>query len=506
MRPSPLSVAVAAADLGAGGPRRGGHAPPNPPALEHHRAPLPVALRAPPPKEHETLLALLYTLAEDQARREGFVHRSITCNHCSASPIRGVRYKCVNCVDFDLCELCEADNHQHYKTHVFLKIRIPIPPLANPRSVLLAPFYPGVDFSAATGVLHAQPGLLLQLARETHFDALEIEAFYEQFRSLATPPPPAVVADHAAHAPASTAAARVPEGLFLSDGVITKEIFGQCLGPLGRERNLITDRIFHFFDARRDGVITFPEFVRGLSVLCKGGFDERLMAAFRGYDLDGNGVISRAELHQMFKAYFYLSMELVRDVVRTMEEGMMDAFDDEAAKPVSSAFSAPIPPGAMSHHDSDDDDNGDDGDDGGDDNDDGGDPDAASHLARAGDRHGEGGGDETGAAGQISPLTAPRTLNSPLQRAAMGATAAAAAAASPWPRAAAAAAPFDEFPVMEAMSQDAVAEMVDRTFAAAGVGATGSADADGMTFAQFRAVVETDNNLLAWFEALGPIF
>lgn len=58
------------------------------------------------------------------------------------SPIRGVRYKCANCVDFDLCEMCEGAN-SHINTHVFLKIRIPIPPLANPRSALLPAFYPG---------------------------------------------------------------------------------------------------------------------------------------------------------------------------------------------------------------------------------------------------------------------------------------------------------------------------------------------------------------------------
>lgn len=66
----------------------------------------------------------------------------ITCNKCNVSPIRGIRYKCANCVDFDLCEMCEGAN-SHINTHVFLKIRIPIPPLANPRSALLPAIYPG---------------------------------------------------------------------------------------------------------------------------------------------------------------------------------------------------------------------------------------------------------------------------------------------------------------------------------------------------------------------------
>jgi hypothetical protein len=76
---------------------------------------------------------------------EGYVHRGITCNHCNSSPIRGTRYKCANCVDFDLCEGCEA-LQPHKRTHVFLKIRVPVPPLANPRSALVPILYPGGEF------------------------------------------------------------------------------------------------------------------------------------------------------------------------------------------------------------------------------------------------------------------------------------------------------------------------------------------------------------------------
>ena len=93
-------------------------------------------------KEGQHLLNLLFNIAEDQARKEGYIHRGITCNSCQASPICGIRYKCANCVDYDICERCEVRD-DHNKTHLFIKIRIPMPPLTNPRAPCLKPLYPG---------------------------------------------------------------------------------------------------------------------------------------------------------------------------------------------------------------------------------------------------------------------------------------------------------------------------------------------------------------------------
>ena len=48
---------------------------------------------------------LLYYIAQETAKNEGYIHRGITCNSCSAENIRGIRYHCANCADYDLCEL-----------------------------------------------------------------------------------------------------------------------------------------------------------------------------------------------------------------------------------------------------------------------------------------------------------------------------------------------------------------------------------------------------------------
>lgn len=92
-------------------------------------------------KENQNLLNLLYLIAEDQSKRDSFVHRGVTCNSCNCVPIRGIRYRCANCIDFDLCETCEALD-SHPKTHLFYKVRIPAPFLGNPRQAQ-TPWYPG---------------------------------------------------------------------------------------------------------------------------------------------------------------------------------------------------------------------------------------------------------------------------------------------------------------------------------------------------------------------------
>lgn len=230
------------------------------------------------------LLNLLYSIAQDQATEEGFVHRRISCNACHASPIRGAiiqlpfgmrslwknqcscprplihlrfclhslprarrsgtRYKCANCVDYDVCSLCEPmDNHNN--THVFLKIVVPLPPLINPRAPLLQPFYPGLptnrgalerpmlrQLEAKTHCtqpvswLHRWPGPLtpgrcqLPHPSPASVDHRELEALHEQFKTLAVKTEPSGTLG------------------------ISRAVFQRCLGPLGRQRNLVVDRMF----------------------------------------------------------------------------------------------------------------------------------------------------------------------------------------------------------------------------------------------------------------------
>ncbi|XP_073256071.1 uncharacterized protein [Porites lutea] len=347
-------------------------------------------------KDGQHLLNLLFNIAEDQARKEGYIHRGITCNSCQASPICGIRYKCSNCVDYDLCERCEVSD-DHNRTHLFIKIRVPMPPLTNPRAPCLKPLYPGIkDHPYSLSWNEIQ-----HLRKQSHFDQAEIEALVEQFKTLAT-----------------------------EKAGITREVFDKCLGPLGQHKNLVMDQMFKFYDQNGDGLIDIDEFVIGLSILVKGSEKEKIPYAFAGCDIENKGYISKENLRSMFKAYFEISLELVRDVVRSCEEEMMASFDDSADKPVSSVFNAPIPSDS-------------------------------------------GPSTSTGKPAMV--------LNNPGNTSAQG---------------------IDRrWPIMEAMSQDAIDEMVNNVFQCA------DTDKDGkISFEEFEAWAANDNTILAWFEALGTIF
>ena len=49
-----------------------------------------------------------------KAPKNRYVHENYICNICEESPIKGIRYHCIECMDFDICEKCEAIiNHPH---------------------------------------------------------------------------------------------------------------------------------------------------------------------------------------------------------------------------------------------------------------------------------------------------------------------------------------------------------------------------------------------------------
>ena len=56
-----------------------------------------------------------------QLFRTGVVHSTCTCDGCFKKPILGMRWRCLECIDYDLCTGCYMAD-EHNKHHNFERI------------------------------------------------------------------------------------------------------------------------------------------------------------------------------------------------------------------------------------------------------------------------------------------------------------------------------------------------------------------------------------------------
>ncbi|KAJ2850082.1 hypothetical protein J3B02_003713, partial [Coemansia erecta] len=229
------------------------------------------------------------------------------------TPIRGVRFKCAQCANVDLCSQCEShDVHSH---HVMLKIAVPLPSLMNPRIPLIRKLYPG---SLAPRQLPRE--MAKELEKTTYLDRMDLVSLYSEFCVLAT---------------VDDASGRE---------LITRDTFFSCLGQFGGPRSVLASRLFAFYDEDQDGALTFGEMARGFSVYNKGTLAEKAPAVFRAYDVDHDGRVSRDDLRVMLEAFADTNRVLTRNMVRAVER---DVLEDPGkilpGQPVSAAFTAPLP-------------------------------------------------------------------------------------------------------------------------------------------------------------------
>ena len=268
---------------------------------------------------------LVYQIAKDQANREGYIHRGVSCNSCGTLPIRGIRYRCANCNDYDLCEECEA-MQVHNKTHLFFKVRIPAPFLGNSRPALPV-WYPGKPYSMPREVPRK---LGARLREENDLEMHDLDALWDQFKCLA-----------------ATEWADDPNHIGMA---IDRKTFDKCFLPATSVRppppNLLYDRMFGFYDSNGDGLIGFEEFISGVASLSNTARDEKLKRIFMGYDLDSDGLVNRKDFLRIFRAWFIVQKELTKDAIA----GLEDEFTDGAVRdvvmgsqPISAAFPGPIP-------------------------------------------------------------------------------------------------------------------------------------------------------------------
>jgi Ca2+-binding EF-hand superfamily protein len=272
-----------------------------------------------PPRAGQNIVTLLFRVSEDNARRNAYVHRGCACNGCGLIPIRGIRYRCANCADFDLCETCESQG-LHIKTHIFYKVRIPAPPFGPRQSQPV--WYPGDPDSSNCAKMLPRP-VMARLSRETGFERPELEAFWEQWTFLA-----------------NTEWREDPLGLCVA---MDRKTFERCLVPSGGYRhtapNLIHDRMFAFYDTNNDDLIGFNEFLHGLSYRRR---KDKLKRIFDGYDIDGDGLVSRRDFLRIFRAYYVLYKQMHQDIIEGIDDQVMSSAEVHqlitSRQPLSSYF------------------------------------------------------------------------------------------------------------------------------------------------------------------------
>ena len=247
---------------------------------------------------------------------------------CGTHPIKGIRYRCTSCNDFDMCEICEGQGY-HTPTHLLYKIRIPRSHLGSQAQPVL---YPG-KYSRYSRPMTTS--IIEGLVKFTGFTEAEIEGYWEQFRCLAS--------------------VEWPEDPFKYGLAIDRRTFEQLLYPSNSARptapNLVYDRIFSFYDSNNDDLIGFYEFIEGLSNLRKKGPKEKWKRIFRCFDIDRDGYINRKDFLRMFRAHYAITREMTAEIVANLEEESNDEDLREmiaSGQPISASFTSQSPVGQPS--------------------------------------------------------------------------------------------------------------------------------------------------------------
>jgi len=182
-----------------------------------------------------------------------------------------------------------------------------------------------------TGPTSVPSSLKRRLAVETRMDTEEVEALWEQFTCLA-----------------ATKWESDPNNIgWALDRRAFNDAFIPRYSSFKSAPNLIYDRVFAYFDTDHNTLIGFEEFVKGIDGMHATDRRVKLRIVFNGYDIDGDGYISRKDVLRIFRAHYAIEREATRNyLAETAEEltapGALGVI--QSAQPLGSAFTESIEP------------------------------------------------------------------------------------------------------------------------------------------------------------------
>ncbi|XP_070170639.1 uncharacterized protein [Polyergus mexicanus] len=124
-----------------------------------------------------------------------------------------------------------------------------------------------------------RPDSLASLCRATRFTEAELKRIYRGFK------------------------AECPTGVVKEDTF--KCIYSKFF-PQGANTSQYAHYVFNTLDQDHSGLLSFEDFVTGLSILSRGSIDEKLRWTFSLYDINGDGCITREEMTDIVTAVYEL--------------------------------------------------------------------------------------------------------------------------------------------------------------------------------------------------------
>ena len=104
------------------------------------------------------------------------------------------------------------------------------------------------------------------------------------------------------------------------------------------DSSLMGQQVFRVFDKNQDGKIDFREMVIGLGLGSRGSVDEKMDLMFSLYDINGDGVVTKAEMRNIVTSMLLMSQPSSRDARLSRQSFSMRSIEERTNEHVEEVF------------------------------------------------------------------------------------------------------------------------------------------------------------------------